>query len=700
MDFCTTTLPNASSSFDTLHSDTRSPTSLSLQELINTPASAESLLDRLTSDQISLIEQTIKNVKKRKLNAKTDKEQESVSQTSYPGKMTDSMENSTSNPHRQKQNINAGCLASTSTVTAPVAVPLLPKTLSEMTASTRIHALSPLDSLDPLSPLNPLNPLSPLNLMNPLSPLNSLNPLSSTFSPTVPSGVFSSTPVVTNEPTIQMKDGIEWVSFVYSHNRTLKQYSIRTDITHISLVGMDDKFKTDNCVYPRANLTKENYKGNRWGYETECNILGWKLALLNKNEISGKRGLIQRAVDSYRNRYPSMRSRRVARQEKLLNGTLRKRKQREDEFSLTDSASPHPSFSLTPLSTVIVKPAHHSKTLSIDDVVANMRYRIKIDVENVDLDDIDLPFRTANCVFPRTMNVSQSQSTNGCARWLEETLCNELGWKLAWLNQRYLENKKNLLQRVLDVYCTKFVPCLRPRKNSTRTAPIPPLTQLPEPLDNNIIMSMLPAIPLTISALSAQNARFAQDEGVQPGSPAISCTSGTTESLDFGDCFSLADEPTTAQPHSSFVLQPLEVVDPIPSPSYSSSFCDMTNESVSFCHSGDVQLFSSFDESSTIISSRTTSTSSSSTTSAACTPSPPSSSYFIGDSDIYDTFMLPPIIDDTFLDLSLSSSAMMDISMKFLDPLSSSFSNTVQQDTVKMEEIEEFSAAQFLDPLF
>ena len=59
------------------------------------------------------------------------------------------------------------------------------------------------------------------------------------------------------------------------------------------------------------------------------------MAWLNKEEIAGKRGLIQRAVDSYRNRYPSMRSRRVARQEKLMNGTLRKRKNREEEEEKT-----------------------------------------------------------------------------------------------------------------------------------------------------------------------------------------------------------------------------------------------------------------------------------------------------------------------------------------------------------------------------
>ncbi|KAG1067147.1 hypothetical protein G6F42_026550 [Rhizopus arrhizus] len=108
------------------------------------------------------------------------------------------------------------------------------------------------------------------------------------------------------------------------------------DLDKVDTSILDDKFKKENCVYPRANLPRETYRGNRWSYETECNVLGWKLAYLNLEEIAGKRGLIQRAVDSYRNRYPSMRSRRVARQEKLLKGTLRKRKHRETTASTED----------------------------------------------------------------------------------------------------------------------------------------------------------------------------------------------------------------------------------------------------------------------------------------------------------------------------------------------------------------------------
>lgn len=165
-----------------------------------------------------------------------------------------------------------------------------------------------------------------------------------------------------------------------------------------------------NQIYPRANLPKDEYQGNRWTYETECNVLGWKLAWLNKNEIAGKKGLIQRAVDSFRNRYPSMRSRRVTRQEKMLNGTLRKRKHQEEDTTTDNTTS-----------------CRNPKTMSIRDT-NNHRLRIKINVESVNLEEINTEFRQANCPFPRAMNTPKPVVNN--TRWLEETMCNELAWKL------------------------------------------------------------------------------------------------------------------------------------------------------------------------------------------------------------------------------------------------------------------------------
>jgi hypothetical protein len=96
------------------------------------------------------------------------------------------------------------------------------------------------------------------------------------------------------------------------------EYTIRCDVESVKVDDLPPDFKTENCVYPRACCPKDQYKGNRLHYETECNTVGWALAQLNPC-LRGKRGLIQRAVDSWRNsnQDPRLRSRRVRRQAKM-----------------------------------------------------------------------------------------------------------------------------------------------------------------------------------------------------------------------------------------------------------------------------------------------------------------------------------------------------------------------------------------------
>ncbi|KAI8391666.1 uncharacterized protein BYT42DRAFT_557648 [Radiomyces spectabilis] len=129
-----------------------------------------------------------------------------------------------------------------------------------------------------------------------------------------------------HEPVAKVIDGIEYISFLYSHDRLVKEYTVRTDIENVPLDDIPIGFRDQNAIYPRANVERKDYEGNRWNYETSCNTLGWKLCWLNQDQLCGRRGLIQRAVDSYRNRHENMRSRRVTRQEKVANGTLRKRR--------------------------------------------------------------------------------------------------------------------------------------------------------------------------------------------------------------------------------------------------------------------------------------------------------------------------------------------------------------------------------------
>lgn len=131
-----------------------------------------------------------------------------------------------------------------------------------------------------------------------------------------PGPIPATTPLVVR----QDQNGVQWIMFEYSRDRVKMEYTIRCDVESVNVDALSQEFKTENCVYPRACCAKDQYRGNRLVYETECNTVGWALAELNP-PLRGKRGLIQRAVDSWRNsnQDPRLRSRRVRRMAKLNN---------------------------------------------------------------------------------------------------------------------------------------------------------------------------------------------------------------------------------------------------------------------------------------------------------------------------------------------------------------------------------------------
>lgn len=127
-------------------------------------------------------------------------------------------------------------------------------------------------------------------------------------------------PIPATTPLVVRQDGngVQWIAFEYSRDRVKVQYTIRCDVESVNTDELSADFKQENCVYPRACCPKDQYRGNRLIYETDCNRVGWALAELNLS-LRGKRGLIQRAVDSWRNsnQDPRLRSRRVRRMAKL-----------------------------------------------------------------------------------------------------------------------------------------------------------------------------------------------------------------------------------------------------------------------------------------------------------------------------------------------------------------------------------------------
>ncbi|KAI9208301.1 uncharacterized protein BJ171DRAFT_237937 [Polychytrium aggregatum] len=309
-------------------------------------------------------------------------------------------------------------------------------------------------------------------------------------------------------PIVEYKDGIEWITFVYTHKGLSTTYHIRTDIDNLSNEVLTEEFKLNNCVYPRAYVPKEAYTGNRYEYENQVNAIGWKLTYLNYDALATKRGLIQRAVDSFRNRFPELRSRRVVRQEKLVKGTLRKR---SDRSSGVDSApgSPVPGDSGVRRAAIVVKQELPRKGIArngrasggqqLDDshdedetdiepdersfkrmksgeflsfeVIANgapTQVEIQVDIDDINTDELEFDFKRINAVYPRSVDLPAGQRG---PRYDYENALNELGWKLALRNPSKLSGNKVVLQKALDAYRLQFTE-LKPRAGKRLCQPV------------------------------------------------------------------------------------------------------------------------------------------------------------------------------------------------------------------------------------
>lgn len=90
------------------------------------------------------------------------------------------------------------------------------------------------------------------------------------------------------------------MSLRYPRGAMSRNYKIRCDIETVDTQTLTKTFRAKNCVYPKAMLPPEQYRGKRRRFEMMYNDVGWKLAYLNP-EIRHQRGLIQCSVDTYRN---------------------------------------------------------------------------------------------------------------------------------------------------------------------------------------------------------------------------------------------------------------------------------------------------------------------------------------------------------------------------------------------------------------
>lgn len=309
-------------------------------------------------------------------------------------------------------------------------------------------------------------------------------------------GTVSSGPIPAN-PLRIYKDpnGVDWISFAYSRERIRTEYTIRGDVETVDLDTLPEEFKQQNCIYPRARVPPEQYTGTRHRYETECNSIGWALSKLNPC-LRNKRGLIQRAVDSWRNKEPSLRSRRIRRMVALndLHCTQENNIIHENANTLStldtsvvcmsSNTSPlPPQFRQVTSCNVMTNTLHglheigkktgksenteeavlkRPKYILLDDNRKGTRVRVRVSLDEVSLEEIPDAFRRDHCVFPRrfvSIHASYGESEIEYEQTEEikkEQAINEIGWKLAWLNMRLFANRPSFLQRAVDAYRNKI----------------------------------------------------------------------------------------------------------------------------------------------------------------------------------------------------------------------------------------------------
>jgi len=211
------------------------------------------------------------------------------------------------------------------------------------------------------------------------------------------------------------------------------EFSIKYDIESVDLEKLTDRFKADNSVYPRANVPFDSYLGNRWEYETEVNKLAWRLTALNPILLYGKKGIVQRAVDSFRNLHRSTSSRRVVRMKKLNDGTFRKRQ--------------HESAYLS------------SATVSWVQKGVTKKCKVRIDVDSVDYEKIDNEFKIKYSVFGGEFD----EQSFGLGKWENMSEENTLAVKIAFLNVDNTSfwnsvkstDKVMMLKKAVEAYKTK-----------------------------------------------------------------------------------------------------------------------------------------------------------------------------------------------------------------------------------------------------
>ncbi|OQS53600.1 hypothetical protein EHP00_1786 [Ecytonucleospora hepatopenaei] len=249
-----------------------------------------------------------------------------------------------------------------------------------------------------------------------------------------------------SQPYIKVVDGEERLAFRYNTKISESvmssipkdaveenEFCVKFDLDSVDITKLNEKFKADNCVYPRANVPYERYTGNRWNYETECNKLAWQFVSLNPVLLYGKKGLIQRAVDSYRNICKTSKGAKYLKEDAFV-GDFEKRKLHAEV------------------------PVSGQLEYTIKGQVK--KCKISLNIDSVDMDVVPADFIAKFSVMPETYEPEDF----GKAVYKYKNPDNELAVKLAFIN---VENStfQNVIKQIGSIGAlTKAVELYKAKK--------------------------------------------------------------------------------------------------------------------------------------------------------------------------------------------------------------------------------------------
>ncbi|RKO90322.1 hypothetical protein BDK51DRAFT_46693 [Blyttiomyces helicus] len=315
------------------------------------------------------------------------------------------------------------------------------------------------------------------------------------------SSVDSGGPAASSSRKAESIDGVDHLTFTHSAKGKKYEHTIRIDIDDVNIADLRDNFKTENCAFPGAMHANSKGLPQKRAYEKSVNEIGWKLAFKNKPILGGKRVLIQKAVESFRQRFPELLASPGTYEENSTPfigeraHTARKSTEHDATPPATsEPAQPHTSlvpFKRTKLTPPTPPQQRQQQQLQYQQPHAVASFRafgfpprgmalprgamvptqqrlvtyegpggweqIRVDLESIAADLVPEVFRRSNAVYPHSacpvdadVSSTAANSTDAATAAYHARL-NEVSWRIAWLNPG-VAGRRIALQRATDAW--------------------------------------------------------------------------------------------------------------------------------------------------------------------------------------------------------------------------------------------------------